>query len=67
MFICLPMPGKEWKEPTQEQWEQRIREMVGRDDIPFKILDISKWYINEIVAEQYSKGNIHCLGDAVHR
>jgi len=40
--------------------------MVGRD-IPLKILDISKWNINEIVAEYYSDGKIFCLGDAVHR
>lgn len=29
--------------------------------------DVSKWYINETVAERYSDGNIFCLGDAVHR
>jgi hypothetical protein len=28
---------------------------------------VAKWYINEIVAERYSDGNIFCLGDAVHR
>jgi 2-polyprenyl-6-methoxyphenol hydroxylase-like FAD-dependent oxidoreductase len=27
----------------------------------------SKWYINEIVAKEYAKGNVICLGDAVHR
>lgn len=27
----------------------------------------SKWYINEIVAKEYSKGNVICLGDALHR
>jgi hypothetical protein len=32
-------------------------------------LDVSKWNINEIVAEYYSDptSTIHCLGDAVHR
>jgi hypothetical protein len=67
MFIFFPTPGYEWKDPTQEQWIQRCKEVVGRDDIPLDILDISRWNINEIVAEYYSDGNIFCLGDAVHR
>lgn len=67
MFILFPKPGAEWKEPTHEQYLQRCKEIVGRDDIPIEILDISKWYINEIVAEYYSEGNVFCLGDAVHR
>ncbi len=67
MFIFFPRPGYEWKDPTHEQWTQRCKEIVGRDDIPLKILDISRWNINEIIAEYYSDGNIFCLGDAVHR
>lgn len=67
MFIYFPKPGVEWKEPTKEQWLDRCRETVGRPDLPIEILDISRWNINEIVAEYYSEGNIFCLGDAVHR
>jgi len=67
MFILFPKPGAEWREPSHEEYVQRCKEIVGRDDIPLKILDISKWNINEIVAEYYSDGNIFCLGDAVHR
>lgn len=67
MFILFPKAGAEWKEPTHEQYVQRCKEIVGRDDLPIEILDVSKWYINEIVAEYYSEGNIFCLGDAVHR
>jgi 2-polyprenyl-6-methoxyphenol hydroxylase-like FAD-dependent oxidoreductase len=70
MFICFPKPDAEFKEPTTEQWEKKCRQMVGQgDDFPLKILDVSRWYINEIVAEHYSDptNTIHCLGDAVHR
>ncbi|KAF9890646.1 hypothetical protein FE257_005777 [Aspergillus nanangensis] len=42
-------------------------DIVGNDDLPIDILDVSKWYINEIIAEYYSQGSIFCLGDAVHR
>lgn len=72
MFIILPAPGAD---PSVENWQERkdeymakIREWIGDDSIEAEILDVSKWTINEIVAERYSDGgNIHCLGDAVHR
>lgn len=69
MFIIIPQPGFEnFKiRPTNEQYMKRAREIIGDDSIPIKILDVAKWYINEIVAERYSDGNIFCLGDAVHR
>lgn len=67
MFILFPKPDVEFTEPTHEQYLQRCKQIVGRDEIPIEILNISKWNINEIVAEYYSEGNIFCLGDAVHR
>ncbi|KAK7894054.1 hypothetical protein LTR67_006755 [Exophiala xenobiotica] len=67
MFILFPKPGAEFREPSMEDYAQRCKEIVGRDDLPLEIIDVSKWYINEIVAEYYSDGNIFCLGDAVHR
>ena len=72
MFIMLPEPG--WDpaidaEPTHSEYMVRVREFIGDDNIPTRLLGVSKWAINEIVAEQYSSttGIIHCLGDAVHR
>jgi 2-polyprenyl-6-methoxyphenol hydroxylase-like FAD-dependent oxidoreductase len=44
-----------------------MKQCVGDESVDVEILDVSKWYINEIVAERYSDGNIYCLGDAVHR
>lgn len=69
MFIMLPEPGFTGFtiRPSHAEYEKRVREMIGDDSIPIKILDASKWYINEIVAEKYSDGNIFCLGDSVHR
>ena len=69
MFILFPKPDVPFKEPTEAEWYQRCRELVGNDKLPLKILDISKWYINEIVAERYSnsENTVFCLGDAVHR
>jgi 2-polyprenyl-6-methoxyphenol hydroxylase-like FAD-dependent oxidoreductase len=69
MFIIMPEPGFEnlSVRPSREDILPRIRQWVGDDSIPLEITDVSKWYINEIVAERYSDGNIFCLGDAVHR
>ncbi|RDW75999.1 hypothetical protein BP5796_06820 [Coleophoma crateriformis] len=53
-------------QPTNEQYLARIKEFIG-DDTPAEILMVSRWNINEIVAKEYSKGNVFCLGDAVHR
>ncbi|KAF2837730.1 hypothetical protein M501DRAFT_1017514 [Patellaria atrata CBS 101060] len=68
MFIVLPKPGTEFDDSlTEDDWMPQLRKAVGDDSLPIKILGISKWTINEIVAESYSEGNIFCLGDAVHR
>ncbi|KAK2767558.1 hypothetical protein FQN54_003716 [Arachnomyces sp. PD_36] len=67
MFILFP--DREYDPqatPTKEEYLQRVREFIG-DDTPAEIINISKWFVNEIVAEQYSQGNVFCLGDAVHR
>ncbi|KAK0723271.1 FAD binding domain-containing protein [Lasiosphaeria miniovina] len=54
---------------THLDWDAyvpRIKESIG-DDTPVEVLHVSKFYINETYAETYSKGNVFCLGDAVHR
>ena len=45
----------------------RARELIGDDSIDIKLKNMSIWKTNECYAEQYSKGRVHCLGDAVHR
>ncbi|OCL03302.1 hypothetical protein AOQ84DRAFT_368495 [Glonium stellatum] len=68
MFILFPAPGTGVEfNPTPEDYLKRVREIIGDPSISVEILNISKWFINEIVAEYYSDGNIFCLGDAVHR
>jgi len=70
MFIVLPDPTADMSKhnPTPEEYLARCKEWIGDDSIPAEIIGISKWYINEMVAEHYSDSyNVHCLGDAVHR
>ena len=69
MFIIFPVPDKPYTDPPMSAWEDRVRDFIGDDTIPFKILRVDRWNINEIVAERYSSPDnlVHCLGDAVHR
>lgn len=70
MFIVLPDPRVpvEEIEATNEQWLERVKQFIGDDSVKPEIMDVSKWFINETVAEYYSDGdNIHCFGDSTHR
>jgi len=70
MFIVFPDPTADMSKqnPSMDEYLTRCKEWIGDDSIPAEIINVSKWYINEMVAELYTDGyNIHCLGDAVHR
>jgi hypothetical protein len=59
MFILFPRPGAGVEfNPTNEEYLQTCRNLVGDDSLPLQILSVSKWFINEIVAEYYSEGNM---------
>ncbi|KAJ5663699.1 hypothetical protein N7507_004430 [Penicillium longicatenatum] len=67
MFIFFPDRDCDINiQPSHDEYLSRVHDFIG-DDTPAEILDISKWFINEIFAEQYSVGTVMCLGDAVHR
>lgn len=59
MFILFPDPnaGNEFT-TSNEQYLKRVKEFIGDDTIDVEILDVSKWFINETVAEYYSDGNM---------
>jgi 2,4-dichlorophenol 6-monooxygenase len=53
-------------------WDQwlvalMVPDAVGVPSLPPKILSLSTWSINDIVAQHYSVGRVFCMGDAVHR
>jgi 2,4-dichlorophenol 6-monooxygenase len=67
-LVALIVPESADKpEPSASDIQARIRELVGHEATPVKILDVSHWTINDIVAQQYSVGRVFCMGDAVHR
>ena len=71
IMILFQKPG--WKPPhdgwlpSKEQYEQRVKELIGDDTVPFKVTGVSKWLVNEVWADNYQEDRIICGGDAVHR
>lgn len=67
LVALIAPPAAGVPEPSQQEIEQRVLELVGIPDMPIKTLSISKWWINDVVAERYAVGRVFCMGDAVHR
>jgi 2,4-dichlorophenol 6-monooxygenase len=44
-----------------------VRNLVGDESLEVKIRSTSTWTVNEMYAGYYSRGRVHCMGDAVHR
>jgi 2,4-dichlorophenol 6-monooxygenase len=44
-----------------------VRDLVGDQDLPVEITSTSLWTVNHSFATEYSRGRVHCVGDAVHR
>lgn len=58
----MPDPGWEVsKTPSDEEYLNRVNELIGDPNVAATIKNVSKWYINEIVAERYSEGNVYVL------
>jgi 2,4-dichlorophenol 6-monooxygenase len=64
--LIVPMAAGK-PEPTEVDFEERVREQIGVPDLPIKIQSTSMWTINDIVAQRYAEGRVFCMGDAVHR
>ena len=65
VLICHPSTTK--ITASDAEIMDRARELIGDDNIELKLKNKSIWETNECYAAQYSEGNVHCLGDAVHR
>jgi hypothetical protein len=59
MFILFPAPGAGVDfNPSDEEYLKCVKTVVGDDSLPVEIMSVSKWFINETVAEYYSDGNM---------
>lgn len=46
---------------------ERLCRIIGDDTVEIEIRNISTWWINRLVAQDYSADRVFCMGDAVHR
>ncbi|KAF2087696.1 hypothetical protein K490DRAFT_41286 [Saccharata proteae CBS 121410] len=67
LFVFMPALDSEPFSGDKELLTTRCKQLIGDPNVEIEIGGYSTWYVNDIVAEYYSKGNVHCLGDAVHR
>lgn len=67
LIVLIAHPGLKKITASEAEIMGRVRELIDDDSIKLRLKSISTWRINECYAEQYSKGNVFCLGDAVHR
>ena len=54
-------------EPSEADLKKRLYQMIGDNSVPLEILSSFRWTINDQVAREWSKGRVHCIGDATHR
>lgn len=67
LFVCLAAPGVTEITATETEILNQIQHLIGDDSIPVKLKGTSTWHIKQGYAEEYSRGNVFCLGDAVHQ
>ncbi len=53
--------------PEMDTVRERVRRVLGRDDIPFEVLKLSPWVLTARVADQFQAGPCFLIGDAAHR
>ena len=66
-IVLIAHPATTKITASEAELMSRAKELIGDDNIELKLKSMAIWKTNECYAEQYSKGNVHCLGDAVHR
>lgn len=64
-LICHPSVQE--IEASEGEMMGRVRELVEDDSVDIKLLNKTVWKIDDAYAELYSRGNVFCLGDSVHR
>jgi 2-polyprenyl-6-methoxyphenol hydroxylase-like FAD-dependent oxidoreductase len=58
-LITIPVPGTPvLKDLNAIDWKALIVDLLGDPTLPVEVVKTSKWRVNEVVAEYYSRGNM---------
>ncbi|KAJ4326141.1 hypothetical protein N0V94_000304 [Neodidymelliopsis sp. IMI 364377] len=68
MFVFFPKGlGVEIPKYSREEWKAIVSDLIGDSEVAVEVVHMASWMINETSADTISKGNVFCLGDAIHR
>ncbi|KAF1833597.1 hypothetical protein BDW02DRAFT_500392 [Decorospora gaudefroyi] len=70
LFVFMPKgPDAPFPKRSKGEWAEIVKGVIDdrERDVAVEVLDVSGWAINETSADVVSKGNVFCLGDAIHR
>ncbi|KAL8652661.1 MAG: hypothetical protein Q9210_002555 [Variospora velana] len=67
VFVLLTKPGITKVTASEDEIMAHVQDLIGDPSVHVKLKQTSQWKVNECYAQLYSRGNIFCLGDAVHR
>ncbi|GAW20296.1 hypothetical protein ANO14919_097970 [Xylariales sp. No.14919] len=67
VISMLAKPGVTEVTASQEELVEHVKGLIGDASVKVKVKGISTWSIKDCYAEQYTRGKVFCLGDAVHR
>ena len=46
--------------------EACVRRAIGRSDVPVELITTGRWVLGAQIAERFSRGRVHLIGDAAH-
>ena len=67
VISMLAKPGVAEVTASEDEIVQHVRDLLGDPSIKIKVKSMTTWSIKDCYAEQYTRGKVFCLGDAVHR
>jgi 2,4-dichlorophenol 6-monooxygenase len=63
----LHLAGDGWDPSNTEEMLRWGREALGIPDLDAKILGVSEWYVESVLADNFRAGRAFLLGDAAHK
>ncbi|MGV9711086.1 FAD-dependent monooxygenase [Gordonia sp. NPDC003424] len=67
VLLCMYDPTEGEPDTSEAAVIERARTTIGDDSIDIRIKSVSKWQINHVIADTFSKGRVFLAGDAAHR
>jgi hypothetical protein len=64
LFVFVPLPEPS---PSEDELIAQVKILIGDASVPVKLKGMDVWRVKQGYYEQYSRGNVFGVGDAVHQ